>query len=80
MSALEAVLTHDGRVWRARVAGLELAEAELAELDRSIAGALAATHGGALVAVRFDAASLPVWLRQYHAHYCNYALRVPAAP
>jgi hypothetical protein len=28
------------------------------------------------VHVRFDLEALPVWIRQYHAHYCNYVLHV----
>jgi hypothetical protein len=77
VSAIEVVLSHDGHRWRARSATFALEHPDLGSLDALIAAALAPTHAGARVHVRFDVDTLPVWLRQYHDHYCNYTLRLP---
>jgi hypothetical protein len=71
----EVVLSYENERWRARGAGLDLTHSELADLDALVAGAFQG-HGPTRVHMRFDVAGLPVWLRQYHAHYCNYVLRV----
>ncbi len=74
-SAREIVLDYaDGR-WRARADGLDLAHEDLAALDRLIEHELAA-RGVVRARVRFDTSGLPVWLRQYHAHYFNYELAI----
>lgn len=77
MRAAEIVLTFEQRAWRARGCGVDLARAELRDLDEAIAVALGATASPPVdVHVRFDTATLPAWLRQYHTHYCNYSLRI----
>jgi hypothetical protein len=71
---LEIVLTHEDGCWRARAPGLDLAHAELHALDALIEMRLA-ERGDPSASVRFDFAALPEGLRQYQAHYFNYALR-----
>jgi hypothetical protein len=71
----EVVLTHENGRWRARGEGLDLEHEDLGALDALIEAQIAE---GETVAVHFDAASLPVWTRQYHSHYFAYRLR-PAA-
>jgi Family of unknown function (DUF5395) len=71
----DIVLTHENGRWRARGEGLDLEHEDLGALDALIEAQLASAES---VAVRFDAATLPVWTRQYHAHYFDYRLH-PAA-
>ncbi len=72
----ELTLRWDAGVWRVAGAGLDLAHADLAALDALIIDALARTHRARKAHVRFDMSRLPVWLRQYQAHYFNYVLHV----
>jgi hypothetical protein len=74
---LEVSLTHrDGR-WRAQGldGALDLEHVELQALEALIESSLA-RRGERCAVVRFDASSLPAWLRQYHTHYFNYTLRL----
>jgi Family of unknown function (DUF5395) len=71
----EVVLSYADDRWRARGDGVDLAHADLPNLDALIARAFA-ERAPVCVHVRFDLAGLPTWLRQYQAHYCNYVLRV----
>ena len=75
MSA-EIVLRYERRRWRAQGCGLDLEFAELRDLDAAVEQALARRGRALVVHVRFDTSALPAWLRQYHAHYCNYSLHV----
>ena len=77
MSEPEIVLSWaDGR-WRARGLGLDVEHSQLRALEKRLEHELGARGDVASVAVRFDVAALPSALRQYHAHYCNYSLRIP---
>ncbi len=73
----EIVLTHENGRWRARGEGLDLEHEDLGALDALIEAQLTAAES---IAVRFDAASLPTWTRQYHAHYFDYRLHPAAEP
>jgi hypothetical protein len=77
MSARELVLSYDERHWRASGAGVDLAHGELRGLETLIGAQLATEAASVEIRLVFDMASLPRWLHQYHAHYCNYTLRVP---
>ena len=77
MTLPEVVLTYAGNRWRARGVGVALEHRDLGALDALLADALAAA-GFAGAHVRFDLDALPVWLRQYHAHYLNYVLSAKA--
>lgn len=72
---LELTLRWEGGRWRASGTGVDVSHTDLAALDRLILDALAGTASAARACVRFDLRSLPVWLRQYQAHYFNYVLR-----
>lgn len=78
MTAHELVLTYEHGAWRAHGAGIDLSHADLGELDALVAARLASAVP-VEVRVRFDLAALPRGLDQYHAHYCNYTLRVPGS-
>jgi hypothetical protein len=72
---LEVTLTHRRGRWRATGDGVDVAHADLAELDALITAAI--PQGAARrVHVRFDASRLPAWTRQYQSHYFNYVLIV----
>jgi hypothetical protein len=73
VSAAEVVLSYGGDRWRARGEGVALEHADLRALDALLADAF---RDRDRVHVLFDFAALPAWLRQYHAHYCNYTLRI----
>jgi hypothetical protein len=75
--AVEVVLRHENGRWRARGGGVDFAHDELRGLDSLLACAFADPAGPARVHVRFDLDGLPVWIRQYQAHYCNYVLTIP---
>jgi len=77
VSGHEIVLSWANGRWRARGLGMDAEHAELRELEARLEAELRARGGVARVAVRFDMRSLPVALRQFHAHYCNYSLRIP---
>jgi Family of unknown function (DUF5395) len=79
VSAVEVVLRYDDDRWHAHGGGVTLEHVELRALDRLLMDAF---HDRPCVHVRFDLGALPVWLRQYQAHYCNYTLRIArgAAP
>jgi hypothetical protein len=76
---LELVLSHDARNWHAEGAQLSLSAPSLTELEALIAAAARSRLGAdrpQRVALRFDLARIPAWLRQYQAHYFNYTLLV----
>lgn len=77
-AAPEIVLTYEEGRWRARGPSFDLVHEDLCALDALIEAAVADPREALDVHVRFDFATLPVWLRQYQPHYCNYVLRVPA--
>lgn len=79
MTAAEVVLSHEGGRWRARGVGVDVAHVELRGLDSLLARAFARSASATRVHVRFDLDGLPVWIRQYQAHYCNYVLTIPPA-
>jgi hypothetical protein len=72
----EVVLTYEGHAWRARGAGIDVVHADLRALDALVMARLAG-ESPVDVHLTFDMAALPSTLHQYHAHYCNYTLRVP---
>lgn len=71
----EILLSYANGRWRARGLGIDLEHAQLRFLDELVEARLAGS-GAASVAMRFDISSLPVWMRQYQAHYFNYTLRL----
>lgn len=76
----ELTLRYESCAWRAFGNGVDISRCDLADLDAAIVRAFA-RHGGAKrVHVRFDASSLPPWLRQYQSHYFNYVLRIDEGP
>ena len=77
MNVPEIVLTYEDGAWRARGDGIDVAHADLRELDALVATQLAG-QSAIDVQVKFDTAALPQPLSQYQAHYSNYTLRVPA--
>src|SRR5829696_4913881 len=77
MSARELVLSYDESRWRARGDGVDVAHSELRGLEALIGAQLATDAASVDVRLAFDMVSLPRWLHQYHAHYCNYTLRLP---
>jgi hypothetical protein len=78
MSARELVLTYERERWCARGDGVEVAHRDLRGLEALIEAELANDRSPVEVRFCFDTAALPRWLRQYHGHYCNYTLYVPA--
>jgi hypothetical protein len=77
MTAPEIVLTYEDGRWRARGQGFDLVHEDLGALDALIERTVARANDALEVQVRFDFSTLPVWLRQYQPHYCNYVLHVP---
>lgn len=77
MNAREILLSYAHDAWRATGAGLDVTHAELDGLERLIAEHWAEAEVPVVVELRFDMSALPRWLHQYHAHYCNYRLRLP---
>ena len=77
MTTREVVITYEGGAWHARGDGIDVAHADLRELDALVTAQLA-DHAPTDVQLSFDTASLPLELHQYQAHYTNYTLRVPA--
>lgn len=78
MSVRELVLSYEGRRWYARGDGVELTHGELRGLEALIGAQFANAAVPIEVRLQFDMTALPRWLHQYHGHYCNYTLRVPA--
>lgn len=78
MSSSELILSYGHAGWHARGAGVDVVHAELRGLEALVEDALAVEGAVRRVHVRFDTGGLPVWLRQYHTHYCNYVLTIPA--
>lgn len=76
MRSPELVLTYEHGRWHARGAGIEVAHAELRELEALIEIRVATDAAPVEVRLAFDAGTLPRWLQQYHGHYCNYTLHV----
>ena len=77
MTHVDVELWYDRDRWRARGAGIEVVHAELRGIEALLAARLANERAPLDVRLRFDNASLPRWLLQYHGHYCNYVLHVP---
>lgn len=81
---IELVLEHDGHDWLAYGAGIEARAGSLPELDRTLARRLAAMAdcpaATVTVHMRFNRASLPVWMRQYMAHYFNRTVHLQPRP
>ena len=80
----EFVLSFEHGRWRASSGEIAIDGEDLPELEASLARAFRsrpelAERLPARVELRFDYASLPRWLRQYQAHYFNYALEIDAA-
>jgi hypothetical protein len=78
VNAADVVLSYEENRWRARGAGVDVAHVELRSLEALLEAQLAAEHCAMRVQICFDMAALPRWLHQYHGHYCNYVLHVPA--
>lgn len=76
MNHREVVLSYERNRWRATAPGLEIVHAELRGLESLIEARLAGEGAPVVVELKFDDATLPRWLRQYHGHYCNYTLLV----
>ena len=76
MTVRKLVLKFERDRWRARGDGVDVAHRELRGLEALIEAAVAGERH-VDVKLEFDMASLPRWLHQYHAHYCNYMLHVP---
>lgn len=76
MNARELTLKFERDCWHACGDGVDVVHRELRGLEALIEARLA---GEAPIEVRlkYDMASLPRWLHQYHGHYCNYTLRLP---
>jgi len=82
-SRLELVLSCEHDQWSAQVSDLQFTGDDLSCLEASIAQELQSNPQYLAqlpvdVHMRFDVSSLPIWLRQYQAHYFNYVLRVEA--
>jgi hypothetical protein len=75
----ELVLTYERDCWRATGSGVDVAHADLSGVERLLTTLLAERSRSSHVHLRFDTSSLPTWLRQYQAHYCNYSLRIAPA-
>ena len=71
----ELVLSCSNGVWRALGLGLALEHRDLRRLEALLEAELG-SRGIDAVVLRFDTSSLPAPLRQYHAHYFNYSLRI----
>lgn len=72
---MEMSLGHDGTRWVARGDSFAVSGRTLADLDAEVADALRAGNCGegvpVTVAMAFDFAAFPVWMRQYASHYFN---------
>jgi hypothetical protein len=77
--SVELVLSYGNGRWRAFGEGLTAEHPELHGLETELTALLAA-RGATHAHLRFDLDGLPGWLRQYHAHYCNYVLHVRGRP
>ena len=80
MTAPELVLTYERDGWRATGLGLDVTHTELSEIESRLTTLLAERGAPPRVELRFDTSALPTWLRQYHTHYCNYALTIAPPP
>jgi hypothetical protein len=78
MSVRELVLSYSGGRWHACGDEVDLVHRELRGLEALIEAHMASEAAPVEVRLEFDMSALPSWLRQYHGHYCNYTLRVPA--
>ena len=77
MSVRELVLKFERDRWRACGDGVDVAHRELRGLEALDRSAARGRSARSTCELKFDMASLPRWLHQYHGHYCNYTLRVP---
>jgi hypothetical protein len=71
----ELSLSWANGLWRARGEGLDLEHAELRGIEALVEQRLAGADARA-VAMRFDFASFPAWMRQHQSHYFTYTLRL----
>ncbi|HUQ51305.1 MAG TPA: DUF5395 family protein [Gammaproteobacteria bacterium] len=78
MSVRALVLSYESSRWHARGQGVDVMHGELRGLEALIEAQLASDGAAVDVRLEFDMTSLPRWLHQYHGHYCNYTLHVPA--
>jgi hypothetical protein len=75
----EFALRHDGALWYADDGSVAVAAETLGALEDVLTAVLQEQLGIDFVgevAMRFDLSRLPIWLRQYQAHYFNYRLRI----
>jgi len=79
MSGRELVLSFERDRWRAAGEGVDVVHGDLRGLETLLEAQLAG-EAPIDVLLKFDMASIPQWLRQYHGHYCNYTLRVGRRP
>ncbi len=83
-NACEFVLRYEQDRWVASGNDFTVSGHDLPELESSLATAFRSRPALAAqlpvqVQLRFDYAVLPRWLRQYQAHYFNYALNIGPA-
>lgn len=76
MTGKTLVLSFERGRWRACGDGVDVAHRQLRSLEALIEARLSGAEP-VDVELKFDMASLPRWLHQYHGHYLNYTLRVP---
>jgi hypothetical protein len=75
VSVRELVLSFEHGRWRARGDGVDVEHGELRGLEALLEARLRA-EAPLDVHLAFDMAGVPRWWHQFHAHYCNYTLRV----
>ncbi|MCP4699495.1 MAG: hypothetical protein GY862_22005 [Gammaproteobacteria bacterium] len=78
---VELKLVHDGKHWVGCNDNLSAKGETLSELDEELKRELRASaefprEGLITVFMGFDFDTMPVWLRQYHAHYFNRRITV----
>jgi hypothetical protein len=79
--SLNLRLSHDGERWLGRASAIEVSASTLSELDVELIDQIRVRRifapGTELqVQMRYDFASFPSWLRQYHSHYFNRRVRL----
>ena len=75
MSGRELVLSFERDRWRAVGEGVDVMHYDLHGLETLLEAQLAG-EAPIDVHLKFDMASMPRSLHQYHAHYCNYTLHL----
>lgn len=69
---LEVTLGHDGRHWFVSDHDRDIRASSVTELEHRLLAHLDASGSGSLdIHLRCDRNLLPVWMRQYAAHYFN---------